>query len=667
MKLSKKWLRNWSRKTLAGMVAGSLCMLTPGLAMMEEKQEYTFDPILVTALRRESKDLTTPAAVEVLTSEKIKATGASNVLEVLKYVPGLTIETYGARGSLSGGMSGGVSIRGMGKDLGALVMLNGVPLNLNGKYELQNYPVDSIERIEIVKGAASTLHGSAALGGVINIITKKGGNNFVSTEVGSFSTMRETVNFQDGKFRFNVVNETYGSMGKIQADTFKAGKPGYNFTADSEQKLTYEFGWDFSDKLTFSYRHVDNTYQLSKRIAGTFVKSGVTYLDGDPALGNMWQQDSQDIASVKLQTGAWSHKLYYNGLVRRSRNNSAANNLTGTTGDGKLANSEGLQYMQTYGMDSQSSWKTPFGTYITGASWQKDTFESSTFVGTTKPWPNKQRDLLSLFGQVDRPLNAKTNLILGMRQDWVLNQNGLKDLSSFTPQFQLLHKLNLEQSFYLNVGKAFRAPNWTAMYSSGTLTTGNPDLDPDEGWNYEVGWKKIGKSDSFKVALFKLDFPSFHKWVRKTVGANTIYYAENTEFRNNLGIEANYERSLKNGWSYHLGAMYGSPESRTQGEDWAQSDPKLQISGGIGYKKGKWTADLSALFVGMRQDFNASSERTGPIDNSLQANLSLSYAVSPNSLISLRVENLFDRIDYTNGSAYITPPRSFFLKLTQKF
>ena len=75
MKLSKKWTRNWARRTVAGVLAGSLCIGTPGLATMEEKQEYTFDPVLVTAMRRESKDLTTPAAVEVLTNEKIKATG----------------------------------------------------------------------------------------------------------------------------------------------------------------------------------------------------------------------------------------------------------------------------------------------------------------------------------------------------------------------------------------------------------------------------------------------------------------------------------------------------------------------------------------------------------------------------------------------------------------
>ena len=123
-------IRRWARRAMVGLVAGSLC-IAPGLAQMaagaETNQEYSFDPVLVTAMRRESKDLTTPAAVEVLTSEKIKETGASNVLEVLKFSTGVTIDTYGARGSLYSGMTGGVSIRGMGKDLSALVLVTASP------------------------------------------------------------------------------------------------------------------------------------------------------------------------------------------------------------------------------------------------------------------------------------------------------------------------------------------------------------------------------------------------------------------------------------------------------------------------------------------------------------------------------------------------------------
>ena len=65
MNLSKKWTRKWARRTVAGIVAGGLCLMTPLATQAEEKQEYTFDPVLITALRRETTELKTPASVHV--------------------------------------------------------------------------------------------------------------------------------------------------------------------------------------------------------------------------------------------------------------------------------------------------------------------------------------------------------------------------------------------------------------------------------------------------------------------------------------------------------------------------------------------------------------------------------------------------------------------------
>ena len=113
--------------------------------------------------------------------------------------------------------------------------------------------------------------------------------------------------------------------------------------------------------------------------------------------------------------------------------------------------------------------------------------------------------------------------------------------------------------------------------------------------------------------------------------------------------------------------MYGKPESKSEGADWVQSESQLQLNAGINYKKDKWNGNLAVTYVGMRPQFSGSSGYTGNIPASIQANLSLSYDFSKNTQIALRVENLFNRIDYTNDSAYITPGRAFFLKLTQKF
>ena len=645
MKQSKKMIRHWTRRAMAGLVVGSLCFATPGLVQAEEKQEFTFDPVQVTALRRESKDLATPAAVEVLTSEKIKATGAATVLEALKFTTGVTLDTYGGHGTFYSGMSGGVSIRGMGKDLSALVLLNGVPINLNGKYDLENIPTDSVERIEILKGASSTLYGSAAMGGVINIITKQTGQNSVSVEGGSFGTNRESVTINDEKFHLYLNRSQIGDMGNISYPT-----PNYAYHYDFQRDLlqTFDFTWKIADNITWNYRHIDDDYVLRK------------FLDPSQTLStDTNDRDKNDITSLQIRTGSWLHKLYYNGLVR---NISAINYATG-----KLS-VNGNQYMQTYGTDSQSVWKTGFGTYTAGLSWQKDDYLSNDFITPASSVPMKQRDLVSMFGQFDHALSAKTSVIFGLRQDFIQQQNNLNNYAQTSPQLQMLHKLNKEQSLYLNVGKSFRAPNWTAMFSSSTLTIPNPSLEPDSGWTYEIGWKKIRKSDSLKIAAYKLDFSNLHQWVYLGTSPNGMWQSQNAQFRN-LGMEIEYERSLKGGWGYSLGAMFGNPESMLQGADWAQSEAKLQLNAGVNYKKGKWSSSLATTYVGARQLLATSAvgANPSPIPPSLQANLSVNYDVTKNTQFTLRVENLFDRIDYTNSSGNITPGRAMYLKLTQNF
>lgn len=643
MKMSKKWTRHWARRALAGVLAGSLCIGMPGLAKMEEKQEYNFDPVLVTAMRRESKDLTTPAAVEVLTSEKIKETGASNVLEALKFSTGLTTFTYGAGGTFYSGMTAGVSIRGLGKDLSALVLVNGVPLNLNGKYALESIPADSIERIEIIKGASSTLYGTAALGGVINIITKKSVKNSISTEVGSFGTNREVLTLQEGKFTFYASRAKVGDMGRTMV-TKGTGANAYYYNFPGQLNQTYDLTWSINDAITWNYRFSQNDFEQY------YIKQNTGLMSQ-----GYNQMDTMNTSSIVIKAGSWLNKLYYNGLVRNLRGLGA-----------KAADTSSRNYMQTYGIDSQSNWKTPYANYTAGLSWQKDSYQSDDFLTPQDSISRKERDLLSFFAQMDHALSKKTNIILGLRHDVVMQQNGLDNYYEWSPQLQLLHKINKEQSLYFNAGKSFRAANWTAMYSSTTLTIPNPSLEPDNGWTYEIGWKKIGESDSLKIALFKMDFPSFHAW--KTVGSK--FQSQNTEFRN-LGLEMEYARSLKNGWGYKFGAVVGSPEDKLAGNDWNQSEAKLQLTAGINYKKKKWSGSLVATYVGNRQMDTYTIAGVKPkneqIPSALQANMTLSYAASKDTEFSLRVENLFNRIDYTNTSGYITPERAFYLKLTQKF
>ena len=645
MKLSKKWTREWTRRTVAGIVAGSLCLMTPLAAQAEEKQEYTFDPVLITAKRQESTDLKTAASVQVISGEQLKDTGAGNLLEALKFSTGITYDGYGRRGGLYGSMSGGLAIRGM-RDRGTLVMINGVPTNLNGDYALEHIPPENIERVEVIKGASSTLYGTAALSGVINIITKTKVKNSVTVETGSYGYNKQSVSLQSGDFSFTGAHQKDGDSG--QWSDVVSGK----YTAfRGDTRDFFRWSWKINKNITFTHQYDKDDYLVDR----------VNY-PTDKVYETVGVVDEKHSLAMQIQSGSVLSKIYYNRLQRDYTK--PYTSYKKNTGSDK----NDMSYQQTFGVDNQVNWKTGFGDYVAGLSWQKETFRVDerrlgpfTSAYKTNSVSLKQRDYFSLFGQMTHPFSKQVQMILGARQEFIQQQNGLNNYNEFSPQIQFLYTPTKDQSWYVNAGRAFRMPNYSSMFSSSTITVGNPDLKPESGYTYEFGWKKIGAQDSLKVALFHMDYSNYTSW--KNIGG--IYIPYNSEFRN-TGLEIEYARALKHGWSYNLGASFSNPENKEPGTNWSLYSARTQLTAGLNYKKGKWNGSIAANYLAGRQ--NTTSEPDG-IPASLIANLALGYDLTPTTHLRLRVENLLDRRDIvSNGStSYFAQERSFYLGITQDF
>ena len=128
--------------------------------------------MVITAQRMETKDLKTPAAVEVVTKEKIENSGAGSAYDVLQNALGIMSSAQGPNGAAMGSMTSKIIVRGV--DKGTLVMVDGVPMNQDGKYNLEDIPSEMIEKIEIVRGGGSVLYGTGFLYFVSNdIVTPK--------------------------------------------------------------------------------------------------------------------------------------------------------------------------------------------------------------------------------------------------------------------------------------------------------------------------------------------------------------------------------------------------------------------------------------------------------------------------------------------------------------
>lgn len=194
---------------------------TAGIVWAEEQSQT--EEVVVTATRARLPKSKLTKSVSVVNAEQIKRQQADTALEVLRNIPGVFVRRSGAVGRTTS-----IVIRGSTDDQ-VLVLLDGVEVNSPtlGSFNWSTLPADFIERIEVLRGSASTLYGSKAIGGVINIITKRGEGPMRTSyqqEFGTLRTFREVVSNQAaiGPFHYNVGVSRLDSRGLSTGDDVEA-------------------------------------------------------------------------------------------------------------------------------------------------------------------------------------------------------------------------------------------------------------------------------------------------------------------------------------------------------------------------------------------------------------------------------------------------------------
>lgn len=209
--------RGFSKSLLmTALVTGTVLWGSNSVLASETAPEFSLDPLVITAQKREKKDLETPAAVDVITTEDVEKNGGASAFEVLRHSLGLSATSMGPNGASLGTMTSEITIRGV--ERGTLILLDGVPLNQDGKYNLEDIPSDIIDRIEIVRGGGSVLYGSEASGGVINIITKKNVGNNIKVSAGNYGREQYSVSVGADGFDATAYYEDRGKVDRITTD-----------------------------------------------------------------------------------------------------------------------------------------------------------------------------------------------------------------------------------------------------------------------------------------------------------------------------------------------------------------------------------------------------------------------------------------------------------------
>ena len=433
------------------------------------------DEVVVTATKTAIRQSQTGKVISVITKAELEKKGGRTLSQVLNEQAGIVIN-----GALnSPGNPQTIFTRG-GSAGRTLVLMDGIPVYdpslINSEFDLNLLLVSDIERIEICRGAQSTLYGSDAVAGVINIITvkkevSKAFNAKATVTAGSFNT-----------FRTNA--QVYGKAGKLTYSSRFANlsTKGFSSAYDSTGKANFD-----KDGYNGTLLNAALQYQLANNFAVNGFIQNSNYKN-DIDAGVFRDEDDYNIKNTSLMTGA--------GFVFKNDNVSLTGNYQYSEGTRKYFNdSTDKPSFTTFSKDEYFS-KTQFVelfasinlsknfSLLQGADYRygsmNNTYQSlSSFGPFNSFFKDTSVSQASLYASVFyKSDNTRLNIELGGRLN-VHSRYGSNQTFTFNPSYAL----NKNVRVFGSVATAFKAPSLFQLYSS----SGNKDLKPEESVNYETG------------------------------------------------------------------------------------------------------------------------------------------------------------------------------------
>ncbi len=527
-------------------------IISSQLSAQDSASFKQLDQVIVTANRLQQKQSSTGKMVSVINQETLARNVGKTLSEILNYQAGVFIN--GAANNL--GTNPDVYLRGSG--LGnTLILLDGVPMNdpsqINNTFDLNMISVGMIERVEILKGSQSTLWGSDAVAGVINIITKKASSKSLHLSsllsYGSYQTFRGNlaVNGAIGKFSYraaydftnsNGFSTAHDSTGKknFDKDNFKQNNwqvaLAYQLNkqwslSTAHQFLKYNGGTDagaFKDDKDNVFDNKNKVHHIALAYSGnsmqwhltqTFLKAGRIYTDDSASVGGF----------AKYSKGV------YNG-------NTAITETYGNFNlNKKLILVSGLQYMHQQTSQNYLSISS-YGTYQTALG---DSAKANNIS-----WYNS----ILLKGLAGFDLEA------GFR----INQHNIYGNNStytINPSFSVNEQLKL----FVNLSSAYKIPSLYQLYSE----YGNKGLSPEKSTNYEFGVAFLNKkgSSSIRLAGFKRDIKDLIVFYTSPSNFNYVEQYINRDQQHDYGfeLETHFKCNSKIDWVFNATYVNGEGEN----------------------------------------------------------------------------------------------------------
>ncbi len=610
----------------------------------EDLQEFALDDMVVTASRVPTQKIDTPADISVITKEEIADQNYASASDALRAIPGVNVLGSGAKGSSMG--QDKILLNG---DERVLVLVDGRRMNLGSSGNSSADwlpPVNAIERIEVLKGGGSALYGTDAVGGVINVIMKKG------SDIGNHVTVKAAGgSWNAEQYAISASGSNDSGLGLIVSAT-KERRGEYKFkNANGKSQMLKNSGYDdtgvivkLDQKVGDDNRIGVNFEHINADGGSPFGYSGFGNTDSHKRISNNvalrydWNESSDERGYVQVYKN-YQHAHFRSPVASRQ------SNFTDST----------------IGLEAQQNFKFSDTDELTvGLEYYKTTVDNTALYTGERDINNK-----AIFAENRWEFAPSWQLNTGLRYD-----HHSKYGSEVTPKVALNKKFDENSNVYLSWGRVFNAPTtddlfWHQVDSSqwGTFYTyGDPNLKPEKGYVWTFGGNtKLNEKTSLSANVFYSKITDAIDWDYTSVPNYTLAVNVNKEKRRGLELSLNHD--FDDNLSAYASYTYVQVK-QDKGKGFTKdltTKPNIYRAG-LKYKNADWLFTLNANAV------TGQSEKNFVDSSYFTLDLGAQYKINDNAKLFINGYNLtnaryaeFGGL-YKNGEAkYPMAGRSFII------
>lgn len=566
----------------------------------------------------------TGATVEIVTEEDLRAAPETRLADVLATLPGVTASSDGGLGGTAS-----LRIRGLGGKY-IKVLVDGIdvtdPSQTQTQFNWGNLTTAGVSRIELLKGSASSVYGSRAIAGVVNITTRlpeePGTEAEAMVEGGSYDTWRAGATIAHRGDRGGLSF----SLNRVQTDGFSARAAGTEPDGFEAWQLNFLGEYQATDALTLGL----SGFYLDAE--GDFDEFGG---DGAPPFDEVADTRNRGLrAYAELALGTVTHTLSasYFEADRLFTSNGIDTRFDGTR---TRFDYQGV-YQQSAAM-----------TFTFGTDWEEETFESGADSGDT--------ETLGVFGELLYAPNDALDLSMSLRWD-----DHSEFGSNLSGRLAAAYRLSDATTIRAVAATGFRAPS---LYELNSTLYGNPALEPEESLSFELGIEhQLGGGSFIEATAFHTEIDDLIQFVTLTSFPLpfTGQYRQVPGTSTSQGIELSGEWVLDDRFTLFGNYTYTDAEDATGAQ--LLRVPTHNALLGLGAEFGNgWGGDLSVHHVADR-----AAEFGVPLDDYTVVNAALRYDVSDRVQAYMRLENLFDE-DYQTSAGYNASGRAVYFGVRGTF